>query len=220
MATFLQLKNIVANRSGRTDGGTANTIRDNAINNVIRDHIANAHPFSWLKRSTTVATDSSGEADLPADFNPNHKLQPGYVYISDGAAGGDIILTEVNQETFDDFNQGGNYKFCIDYNTSTDLYRIKSSEPSTTLTLIYYHIPAELSADADVCIVPDPMCVGYLASGIVWLAKERDEANHDRDTQLGIQRLNQLILNDKRATPTRLRRGSIYTADLGFNRAD
>lgn len=220
MATFLQLKNIVANRSGRTDGGTANTIRDNAINNVVRDHISNAHPFSWLKRTTTLSLDSSGDADLPADFNPNHKLQPGYVYVSNAGANDDTILQEVHQESFDIYDTAGSYKYYIDFNTSTDLYRIRTTEPSTSVALVYYHTPAEMTLDADVCVVPDPMCVGYLASGIVWLAKERDEANHDRDTQLGIQRLNQLILNDKRANPVRLRRGSLYTADLGFNTLD
>lgn len=217
MSTFLQVKNMVANRSGRTDGGTANTIRDNAINNVIRDHIANAYPFSWLRRSTTVNTDSSGDADLPSDFNPNHKLRPGYVYIASSGAANDKYLYEVNREHFDTYDQALSYKYYIDYNTSTNLYRIRTTEPSQTVTVNYYHMPTALSADADVCIVPDPMCVAYLASAIYWLAKERDEANHDRDNQLGLARLNQMIINDKRADPQRPRQGSIYTTDLGFN---
>lgn len=215
--TYLQIKNRVANRSGRTDGGTANTIRDNAINNVIRDTIANAHPFSWLRRSTTVATDASGQGDLPANFNPNHKLQPGFVYISASGVGNDTPLTEVPRENFDLYNSAQNYKFYIDYNTSTNRYRLNTSEPSTTVTVVYYHIPTDLSSDSDTCVVPDPDAVVYLASAYYWLAKERDEQNHDRDQALGQQALTRMITNDKRANLTRLRQGAIYSVDLGFN---
>lgn len=218
--TYLQIKNAVANRSGRTDGATANTIRDNAINNVIRDHIASAHPFSWLRRQTTIALDSSGQGDLPADFNPNHKLQPGFVYIAQSGVGNDLYLEEINREGFDLVNQATSYKYYIDYNTSTNRYRLNTTEPSQTATVIYYHIPAALSDDADTCIVPDPMTVVYLASAIVWLSKERDETNHDRDNALGIQRLQQMILNDKRANPARPKRGGLYSYDLGFNTSE
>jgi hypothetical protein len=75
MSTFLELKNIVANCLGRTDGGTADTLRDNAINNVIRFEIAEAYPFSWLERTTTVTTNASGQIDLPSDFNPAQKIK-------------------------------------------------------------------------------------------------------------------------------------------------
>lgn len=219
-STFLQLKNQVANRSGRTDGGTANTIRDNAINNAVRFTIADAYPFSWLRKVASVSTDSGGDGDLPSDFNPTHMLQPGWVVVAVSGAGGDHVLTQVPVEVFDRWDAGGNYRYYIDYNTSTNLFRIRSSEPSVTLTVTYLHIPAEMTADADVCIVPDSECVALLASAKVWLAKERDETNHDRDNQLGLARLNQMILNDKRANPLRPIRTSLYSRDLGFNRAD
>lgn len=215
--TYLQLKNRVANRSGRTDGGTANTIRDNAINDVIRDTIANYYPFSWLKRDTTIALDSSGDGDLPADFNPSHRLQPGMVRVAGAGVGDDNYFTEIAQERFDSYDSTNSYAYYIDYNTSTDRYRLRTSEPSVTATVTYFHIPAALSADADVCIVPDPEVPTLLASARVWLAKERDETNHDRDLSLGLKKLDQLIIVDKRSKPQRLHRSSLYTRDLGFN---
>lgn len=217
-STFLQLKNETANRSGRTDGGTANTIRDNAINNSIRFTIGDAYPFSWLRVTTTVATDTNGDADLPATYNPTHKLQPGWVRVVGSGSYDDTVLGEVPLEVFDRYDSAGQNRFYIDYNTSTNVFRIRSTEPSVTITITYVQRLAELSADADVCIVPDSECVSLLASAKVWLAKERDETNHDRDNALGLQRLNQMILNDKRANPLRPVRSSPYNVDLGYNR--
>lgn len=217
-STFLQLKNQVANRSGRTDGGTANTIRDNAINDVVRFTIADAYPFSWLRVTTTVATDATGDADLPATYNPTHKLVQGYVRVAGSGTFDDRLFSEVPLEMFDRVDATGHYRYYIDYNSSTDLFRIRSSEPSTTITITYLRKPAIMTADADICIVPDSECVSLLASAKVWLAKERDETNHDRDNALGQQRLNQMIINDKKANPLRVIRSNLYGVDLGFNR--
>lgn len=184
---------------------------------MVRDIIANAYPFSWLKRTDIVTTDTFGDADLPSTFNPNHKLQPGYVRIAGSGAYDDITLTEVGTEIFDRYDAAGSNFYTLDYNTSTNLYRLRTSEPSVTITVTYFHTPAIMSSDSTVCPVPDAQCVGYLASAKVWLAKERDETNHDRDNQLGLVRLERLIINDKRANPLRPLRGSIWTRDLGFN---
>lgn len=218
--TYLELKNRVANRSGRTDGGTASTIRDNAINNAIRDTIANAHPFSWLRRSTTVATDTSGDGDLPANFNPSHKLKAGFVRIVNSGTADDITLLEIPQETFDRVDFGGSNKYYIAYNTSTDRYQLKTTEASKTITVTYYFIPAIMTADADISPLASADAAVYLASARVWLAKERDETNHDRDNALGVDALNKMILADKRANPTRTLYGGLYTANVGFNTPD
>lgn len=209
--TYLELKTAVANRSGRNDGATANTIRDNAINNVIRFTIANAAKFSWLETETTLALDSNGEADLPANFNPTHGVKS-IIY-------GDTPFTEINQEDFQDYEAGGNVYY-VDYNTSTNRYRVVSTQKDISVDCVYWYVPAALSSDSDTTVVPDPWAIIYLASAWVWLARERDEANHDRDQGLGIMALNKMKLMDKRANPTRSARGSIYSVDLGFNRPD
>ncbi|MBA2706146.1 MAG: hypothetical protein H0U60_20110 [Blastocatellia bacterium] len=212
-STYLQLKSQVANRSGRIDGGTANTIRDNAINDVIRFTIADSHPFSWLKATATVVL-VAGVADMPTNYNPTHKLQPGFVRIARASTNDDIPLTETTVDMFDRY-AAGDYRYYIRW--SSYRFEIVSTEQSNTLTVTYYIIPTALSADGDTSIIPDSECVTLLASAKVWLAKERDETNHDRDNALGLQRLGQMIINDKRANPLRPIRSNLYNVNLGYN---
>lgn len=211
--TFLDLKNRVANCLGKTDGSTANIIRDNAINNVRRGEIANAYPFSWLRKAATLTTDANGQDDLPADFNPTHKIYD----LREVITGQDIIYYEHNRTTWD--TPTCEY-FYIDFNTSTNLWRINTSTVSKTLQIIYYAIPATLSGDSDVDIIPDPDCVAFLASSRYWLSSERDETNHDRFRALGQQQLRTMIQRDKRAHLTRDKRGTAYTVDMGYNLGD
>lgn len=215
MSTFLELKDATANVSGRTDGGTANTIRDNAINNVYRFTIADAYPFSWLTVTTTVATDASGDADLPATFNRTHSA---FVRVAGAGASDDISLVQVPFEVFDRYDAGGQNRYYIEFNSATNLFALKTSEASKTLTVTYFQRPAIMTLNTDVCIVPDSECVVLLAAAKVWLGKERDETNYDRMNGLGLQRLNQMIINDKRANPLRPVRSSLYNVNLGFNR--
>ena len=214
MPTYLELKNATANQLGKSDGGSANTIRDNHINDVIRNEIADSYPFSWLRKSGSLSLDSSGQADLAADYNPVHPVYDLRKTVS--GTGNDDIFTEVTREGFDKYS-AGDYKFYVDYNTSTNRYRVNTTEVSLTATVTYYHKPTALSADADVCIVPDQDVVAYLSAARYWLSSERDEANHDRFKSLGNTRLQQLILSDKKTNPLRSRRGTVYGRNLGWN---
>lgn len=215
MPTFLQLKNATANQLGKSDGGTANTIRDNHINDVIRNEIADVFPFSWLRKTnSSISLDSSGQSDLPSDYNPNHKLYDLRKVVS--GSGGDTQFTEVNRELFDRYGSG-TYKYYIDYNTGTNLYRLNTTQVSITAQVTYYHRPAAMTADADVCVVPDQDVIAYLAAARYWLSSERDETNHDRFKALGNQRLQQLVLNDKRSNPLRVKRGVGFGPNLGWN---
>lgn len=215
MPTFLQLKNATANQLGKSDGGTANTIRDNHINDVVRNEIANVFPFSWLRKTnSSISINSSGQADLPSDYNPNHKIYDLRRVVSGTYS--DDLYTEVPQEAFDTYG-AGSLRYFIDFNTGTNLYRLNSTEPSVTLKVTYYHTPAAMTADADVCVVPDQDAVAYLAAARYWLSSERDETNHDRFKALGNQRLQQLVLDDKKARPQRLRRGVGLGINLGWN---
>jgi len=206
MSTFLNEKDAVSNVLGRTDGATANTIRDNLINEVRQSDIANSYPFSWLEKSVALTT-SSGVDDLPSDYNINHS--PRAVYDANGNQ-----YVQVNKETWELNNQS--YIYFIDYNTSTHLWRINTKD-DVALTMIYYHIPATLTGDSDIDIIPDLKLIKYFVAAEYWLSSERDEANHDRFQVLADRRLKDLIDQDKKARPLRSRRGSIYTVDMGFN---
>lgn len=215
MHTYLDLKNAVSNILGRTDGATANTIRDNFINDVRREEIANRYPFSWLEKTTNLSTDSDGASDLPEDFNISHRPRDVRVVVS--GSGNDDILRQVTRQEWDAYGTG-DHVYYIDRNTTTDRWRINTKEESDTVRVIYYHIPATLTADTDIDIIPSKDVIANLAGARYWLSSERDETNHDRFLSLGKKKLDELIVIDKRSRPTRLHRGSIYTYDLGFNR--
>jgi len=211
VATFLQEKNGVSGILGRTDGATPNVIRDNAINDVRQNEIANAYPFSWLRKKTTVITGATGLADLPADFNINHKIYD----IRIANSGNDDIFSEIDSIGFDSLTSN---VYFIDYNTTTKVWQINTHNNSITITIVYYHIPATLTADADVDIIPDQDVIAMLAGARYWLSSERDETNHDRFKALGERKLQLLINKDKKAQPLRRTRSTMFGVDMGFNR--
>ena len=81
----------------------------------------------------------------------------------------------------------------------------------------YYHTPSELSADADVCIVPDPQAVVYLAVSKWWLGKERDEDNSDRFYAKYQERLTKLIQNDQKNNTKRRPLQSMIPGEYDLN---
>ena len=212
--TFLEEKNAVANVSGKTDGTTPNVVRDNAINNVRRSEIANAYPFSWLESAPTiVAIDANGQADLPADYNIIHKPK-------DVRVVGVHTLNQKNKELFEDSSFTNNYDYFLDWNSSTSLWRINTDQVSLNIQIIYYKIPATLTTDNEVDIIPDLDVITYLGAARFWLSTERDETNYDRFKSLGTARIKELINIDKKANPQRVRRSSMYGSNMGFNTID
>lgn len=208
--TYLNEKTAVDAVLGKTSGATANTIRDNAINEVRQFDIANAYPFSWLERTTTLTTSATGTVDLPADFNITHKLRD---LRTTGATTNYDLL---NKELFA-LNGAGDEIFYIDWNTSTEKWQIHTTEFSTGITIVYYCIPTTLTADADIDPIPDLIVIKYLAAARFWLT-ERNYGNYDRFNDMGLQRLQLLINKDKKANPQRLRR--ISSANAGWNVSD
>lgn len=213
--TYLQLRNATANVLGKTDGGTDSTTRDNAINDVCRSEIPSAYPFSWLRKTNSaISLDANGRSDLPSDYDPFHRLLLSKVFAGQG---GDTLFTEVPREIYDHYGASAS-RFYIDYNTSTNLYRLNTTAASITAQIVYQSIPAIMTTITDVSPIPDKDVVAFLAAARYWLASERDETNHDRFKALGSQKLMQLISSDKKANPLRLKRGSVWGANLGWNR--
>ncbi len=196
MPTFLAERTSVSNTLGRTDGATANTIRDNAINEVRQFDIANAYPFSWLEKTASLTTDTDGQDDLPADFNVSHRPK---LIIDENNS----VYRQVDKEAFHKYGAGDHVYF-IDYNSDTDLWQINTTEASADMTMTYYFIPATLEENTDVDQIPDLIVIKYLACARLWLGAERDETNYDRFSALGQQRLQMLINRDKKANAQRL----------------
>lgn len=210
MHTYLNLKDSVSNVLGRTDGSTANTIRDNAINFVRQNEIANAYPFSWLETIIDVTT-SGGTGDLPTDFNINHRPK-------------DVRIVASNTEydyvdITESYNYGaGDHVYWITWHAVNNRWEINTPD-NVTVRVIYYKVPATLSTDGTYDIVPDLDTVTYLAAARFWLSSERDEENHDRFKMLGQKSLDNLIINDKKRKLRRTR-SSMWGSDMGFNVGD
>jgi len=192
MATFATLKRKVANRLGRTDNATDNTIRDNSIKDAA-DQIYQETKWSWTLKTATL-TVSSGTADLPTDYNPSFGLDYAVYEVSGDANDKPYIRVDVRDL---DLYSSSDRVYAITYSDTSDVYVFTSNQTTDTVKIYYHYLPAELSADADVCIVPDPMAVTYLAAAMWWLAKERDEDNYDRFYAKYSERLAKMISNDK-----------------------
>ena len=208
MHTYLNLKDSVSNVLGRTDGSTAVVIRDNSINFVRQNEIANYYPFSFLEKQTTL-TVTSEAADLPADFNINHDPK-------------DVRVVGVGKfnkiEVEDSENYGsGDRVYWIDWNSSTERWRMNTLY-DCSLRVIYYQVPATLTADATYDIIPDLDVVTFLAASRYWLSSERDEDNHDRFKLLGQKALDRLVVTDKRKK-IRKTRSVMNGVNMGFNKA-
>jgi hypothetical protein len=209
MLTFLQEKTSTAAVLGKIDGSTANTIRDNSINEARQFDIANYYPFSWLERTSSLTTSATGSVDLPTDFNVTHRPK-------DVRDASDNIFDQINKELFDTYS-GGKYVYYIDYNTSTDKWQIHTNANSTAITIIYYSIPTSLTGDADIDSIPDLLAIKYLAASKYWLT-ERNYGNYDRFAAMGQKRLDLMVTNDKQSSPQRLTR--VSGANQGWNRND
>lgn len=210
--TYLQEKDATANVLGNTDGGTPDTLRDNAINDVRQNEIANAYPFTWSEATTTVTT-VLGVADLPANYNINHSAKD--IRFLTGVRGGDYIYSEVPKENYNNYGSG-DFVYFIDWNSSTSRWRLNAPD-NRALRVIYYAVPALLTLDADIDYIPDKDCIAFLAAARFYLASDGDETNRDRFTLAGQKRLNQMIANDKKSRPLRATRSTAYRANMGWN---
>ena len=190
MATFLQIQTrflVLADES------TITTAHKSHINSVVQD-IINARPFSWNIKSGTV-TLSSGSGDLPSDYNPRWGIEDARV-VNTGNVD-DVIFTQI-PISFRDSYGSSDPKFWITYNTTTSKYVFNSTYDDATVTVYYHFIPSDLSADNDVCIIPDIEAVAKLARNKNFETEDpEDPANAKRayDFENIIKQLYQQDLN-------------------------
>jgi len=210
--TYATLKRLVANTIGRTDNTTANTIRDNAINDAITQ-IVNEYKFSWLMKKGT-GTIASNEMDLASDYNASHGLET--VYSPATGEGNDDIYVAVGMQEKDNYSSS-DYIYWLTWDSTSEVHVLNSNQSADAIEYYYYFTPAELSADTDVCIVPDPQAVVYLAVSKWWLGKERDEDNSDRFYTKYEARMQKMIQNDQKNNTKRRALKSMIPGEYNQN---
>lgn len=205
MPTYLEYKTVAANVLGRLDSASDQSLRDNWVNNAVRYRIASAFPFSFLRKTVSIAF-TGNVATLPSDYIFTHGI-----YALKNPSG--ALFGEYDRMSNRSLTESTNsYEISDD---GTDYLVTVSGDSDLTFTLTYYALPEVMTENTDRGVIPDAMCVGYLAAADYWMSR-LDETNHDRYLQKGLTLLNQMIANDQRRSP-RLNRGSVWNRDLGYN---
>jgi hypothetical protein len=190
----------VANRLGKTDNATANTLRDNAIIDAYRQ-VCQDYKFSWLLKKNTAFAITSGSGNMPSDYNPSF----GVLYLAQVVTGtaNDNVYRRLSIDQWDLYTTA-DFLYDIVYDATNSVYVCQTNQTaSSTLTLWYYFTPTDLANGTDLCLVPDADVVRDLAVSLWWLAAERDETNADRFYTRYQERLNKLISLDKTSNTMR-----------------
>lgn len=202
MATYVTIKKRTAYLMGESDyttTGTDKTIRENHILHSIQD-IINAFPFSW-NLATEDLTLSSGTSNLASDYNPKWHLAD--ARIENSGSGDDDVFTEVSVADRDNYDtDAGAYVYWITYDAANEVYVFNSNKSSGTVTVYYYFFPADLSADDDVCVIPDAEAVAYLAAAKMWLGDERNIKLQQNFEAEAARRIQQMYSTDQSFGPT------------------
>jgi len=155
---------------GESDTTSITAIHKSHINAIIKD-ICNAYPFSWNLKKDDL-TLSSGTASLPTDYNPIWHLKDARIVNS--STGDDYIFTPVPVEDRDSYDTD-NHVYWITQSTTAGTFTFNTPTQTGTVTIYYYSIPTDLSADANVCVIPDGEAVAYGAASKNWIGDERNQ---------------------------------------------
>jgi len=168
MYTWAQIKSRGASLTGES---SASTELQAQLNSAVQD-IVNSYNFSW-NLATDTLTLTAGKDDLAADYNPRWHIHDARI-VSSGT-GNDNIFTEIELADRDKYSSD-DYVYWIVYDATNKIYTFNTLTQTGTVIVYYNFSPADMTADADQCVVPDGEAVAYLGAAKNWLADERDEA--------------------------------------------
>jgi hypothetical protein len=192
--TYATLKQMLANRLGKTNDATAETLRDNAINDACRQ-IYHDGRFSWLLKKNAALAVSSGVANLPADFSEDLGFES--VFEPTSGQANDKVYLRVSPLDSDLYSTA-DYVYWVTWDATNKVFVLNTNQTgSQTLTIWYYAQPAAMSGSSDTTPIPDAWAVVDLATAIWWLASERDEDNYDRFYAKYLERLEKMKANDR-----------------------
>lgn len=186
--TFLQIQNRFLYL---VDESTITDIHKSHINYAVKD-IVNAFNFSWNVASSDI-TLASNVADLPTDYNPIWGILDARV-VNSGVAN-DTIFVQVPIKNRDSWGSS-DAKYWITYNTTTSKYVFNSPYDNSTVKVYYNFIPTDMSADGNVCIVPDGEAVAFLAASKFFLGEDQDKNIKDMYQQEASARIQRMYASD------------------------
>lgn len=188
--TYTNLQQRAADIMGES---SASTTLKSHINAAIQD-IMLVHPWSWaLKKDTSTVVLSSGADNLPSDYNAKWGLADARIVNS--STGDDNVFTRIPITDVDNYGSD-DYVYWITWTAASSVHTFNSLTQSGTVQIYYYHIPSDLSAGADVCIVPDSEAVAYLAAAKMYLGDERNQGLYQLFSQEAATRIRNLLMAD------------------------
>jgi hypothetical protein len=184
MATFLQIQTRFL---ALVDESAITSTHKSHINYSVQD-ITNAFPFSWNVKSGTV-TLATNVGDLPTDYNPMWGIMDARVVNSGNAD--DVIFNQIPVTSRDSYGSSDPV-YWITYDTTTSKYIFNSTYEDATVTVYYYFIPTDMSADGDVCIVNDAETVALLAASKHFLGEDQDDKLVEMYEKKALQRIQKM----------------------------
>ena len=187
--------------------GTINAFNIRNINNAVRD-ILNKYPFSWNLKTADL-TVTSGTADLPADWNPKWGIIG--ARITGTAQLDDKQFTQISIYDRDNYS-ADEYVYWLTVDVANNKTIFNTISDDCTVTIYYNFIPSDMSAAADVCVVPDIEAVSYLAASKNWVGSERDVELKREYEQMAKQYIDALYFRDLQSGPD-----EVFTSLAAYN---
>jgi len=171
--------------------GTINAFNIRNINNAVND-ILNKYNFSWNLKTADL-TVVNGVADMPADWNPKWGIADARITAS--AQLDDSVFTQISIYDRDNYS-ADEYVYWLTVDVANNKTIFNTISDDCTVTIYYNFIPADMSDDADVCVVPDIEAVSYLAASKNWIGSERDTELKREYEQMAKQYIDALYFRD------------------------
>lgn len=207
--TYTNLQTRTAYLMGET---SASTILQSHINASIQD-IVLLHPWSWTLKKTTGSL-SSGTFSLASDYNAKFGIADARILGS--SSSDDHIFERIPVEDRDLYTEE-DYKYWVTWDTTLAVHVFNTHASTTgTVTYHYYFFPADLSAGADKCIVPDSEAVAYLAASKMWVGDERNSQLQQLYSQEASNRVRDLKVADLNTTTDSMTMGSVLDYNPSF----
>lgn len=212
MATYLDIKEAVAENLGKTDGATPNTKREGAIKRARRKYYG-ARQWTFCRKVGTAISFTAGVANLPADYN--NRFKPLSLYRYDG----DIKYTYTPVEWADvDSYDDATYVYAVDLQNGD----IKVSSTYASLLIDYTFLPADKTAvdgsqDADVEPAPDTTAIELLATAYFFMSSRQSKGSYQQFLDGYKDQLRQDEQADAKSTPVRLYRNHMHILNKGYH---
>ena len=188
--TYATIKQRVQDLIGQPSG-TISAFNVRNINNAVND-ILNRYPFSWNLKTSDL-TLATGTADMPSDWNPKWGLNDARIVAS--GTDNDNAFTLISIYDRDKYSSD-DYVYWLTVDVANNKTIFNTHTQSGTVTIYYNFVPADMSSDSDVCVVPDTEAVSYLAASKNWIGSERDVELKREYEQMAKQYVDALYFRD------------------------